>query len=50
VKVITIIGGTKMIGTLNVLDVAKTLGPSRTLQMPFEMHALLDTVAADLLT
>jgi hypothetical protein len=43
-------GGTKMIGTLNFLDVARALGPSRTQQIPFEMDALLDALAADLLT
>jgi len=49
VKVIAITGGTDMIGILNSLDVAKMLGASRTLQKPFEMHALLDAVAAELL-
>ena len=47
-KVIAITGGTDMIGILNSLDVAKMLGASRTLQKPFEMHALLDAVAAEL--
>lgn len=49
VKVIAITGGTDMIGILNSLDVAKMLGASRTLQKPFEMQALLDAVAAELL-
>ena len=48
VKVIAITGGTDMIGILGFLDVAKMLGASRTLQKPFEMHTLLDTVAAEL--
>jgi FixJ family two-component response regulator len=37
-----------MIGILNFLDVAKMLGAHRTLQKPFEMKTLLDTVQAEL--
>jgi CheY-like chemotaxis protein len=48
VKVIAITGGSDMIGILNFLDVAKMLGAHRTLQKPFEMKALLDTVQAEL--
>lgn len=49
VKVIAITGGTDMIGILNFLDVAKMMGASRTLKKPFDMHALLNAVAAELL-
>lgn len=48
VKVIAITGGTDMIGILNFLDVAKMMGASRTLKKPFDMHALLNAVAAEL--
>ncbi len=48
VKVIVITGGSNMIGMLNFLDVAKMLGAHSTLQKPFEMKALLDTVQAEL--
>jgi len=48
VKVIAITGGSDMIGILNFLDVAKMLGAHSTLQKPFEMKALLDTVQAEL--
>lgn len=48
VKVIVITGGSDMIGMLNFLDVAKMLGAHSTLQKPFEMKALLDTVQAEL--
>ena len=47
-KIIVITGGSDMIGTLNFLDVAKMLGAHSTLQKPFEMKALLDTVQAEL--
>ncbi len=47
-KVIAITGGSEMVGTLNFLDVAKMLGAHRTLQKPFEMKTLLDTVHAEL--
>ena len=48
VKVIAMTGGSGMIGILNFLDVAKMLGAHRTLQKPFEMKTLLDTVQAEL--
>jgi two-component system chemotaxis response regulator CheY len=48
VKVIAITGGSDMIGILNFLDVAKMLGAHSTLQKPFEMKPLLDTVQAEL--
>ena len=48
VKVIAITGGGDMSGILNFLDVAKMLGAHSTLQKPFEMKALLDTVQAEL--
>ena len=48
VKIIVITGGSDMIGILNFLDVAKILGAHNTLQKPFEMKALLDTVQAEL--
>jgi hypothetical protein len=40
--------GSDMIGILNFLDVAKMLGAHSTLQKPFEMKTLLDTVHAEL--
>lgn len=46
-RVIAMTGGSDMIGILNFLDVAKMLGARRTLQKPFEMKTLLDTVAAE---
>jgi two-component system chemotaxis response regulator CheY len=48
VKVIAITGGSDMIGILNFLDVAKILGAHSTIQKPFEMKTLLDTVQAEL--
>ena len=48
VKVIVITGGSDMIGTLNFLDVAKMLGTHSTLQKPYEMKALPDTVQTEL--
>lgn len=50
VKIIVITGGSDMIGILNYLDVAKMMGAHRTLQKPFEMKALLETVQAELQT
>jgi two-component system chemotaxis response regulator CheY len=47
-KIIVITGGSDMIGTLNFVDVAKMLGAHSTLQKPFEMKGLLDTVQAEL--
>ncbi|THJ25021.1 MAG: response regulator [Nitrospira sp. CG24E] len=48
VKVIAITGSSEMIGILNFLDVAKMLGAHRTLQKPFEMKTLIETVQAEL--
>jgi len=48
VKVIVITGGSDMIGALNFFDVATMMGAHRTLQKPFEMKTLLDTVQAEL--
>ncbi len=47
-RVIAITGGSDMIGILNFLDVAKMMGARRTLHKPFELHALLDAVSAEL--
>lgn len=47
-RVIAMTGGSDTIGVLNFLDVAKMLGARRTLQKPFELKVLLDTVAAEL--
>lgn len=47
-KVMVITGGSDMIGTHNFLDIANMLGAHSTLQKPFEMKALLDTVQAEL--
>jgi hypothetical protein len=49
VKVIAIMGGTKMSGTLNFLYVAKTLRASRVLPKPFEKHISLKALPTDLL-
>ena len=46
-RVIAVTGGSETIGVLNFLDVAKMLGARRTLQKPFDMKTLLDTVAAE---
>jgi len=48
VKIIVITGGNDMIGILNYLDVAKMLGAHSTLQKPFEMKTLLETIQAEL--
>lgn len=40
-------GGSDMIGVLNFLEVAKMLGARETLRKPFEIHALLNAVAAE---
>jgi len=46
-RVIAMTGGSDMIGVLNFLEVAKMLGACGTLQKPFDMHALLNAVAAE---
>jgi two-component system chemotaxis response regulator CheY len=48
-RVIAMTGGSDMIGILNYLDVAKMLGASRTIQKPFDVNALLDAVAAEVI-
>ncbi len=48
VKIIVITGGSDMIGILNYLDVAKMMGAHSTLQKPFEMKTLLETIQAEL--
>jgi two-component system, chemotaxis family, chemotaxis protein CheY len=48
VKIIVMTGGSDMIGILNYLDVATMLGAHRTLQKPFEMKTLLETIQAEL--
>lgn len=48
-RVIAMTGGSDATGILNFLDVAKMLGARRTLQKPFELKVLLDTVAAELI-
>jgi CheY-like chemotaxis protein len=48
VKIIVMTGGSDMIGILNYLDVATMLGAHRTLQKPFEMKTLLETIHAEL--
>ncbi|NGZ09977.1 MAG: response regulator [Nitrospira sp. LK70] len=48
VRVIAMTGGSNTIGLLNFLDIAKMLGARRTLQKPFDLNVLLDTVAAEL--
>ncbi len=48
VKIIVITGGSDMIGILNYLDVAKMMGAHGTLQKPFEMKTLLETIQAEL--
>ena len=50
VKIIAITGSSETIGVLSFLDVARMLGAHRTLQKPFEMQTLLDTVQAELQT
>lgn len=47
-RIIAMTGGSDTIGVLNFLGVAKMLGAGRTLQKPFELKVLLDTVAAEL--
>jgi CheY-like chemotaxis protein len=47
-RIVAITGGSDMIGILNFLDVARMLGARRTLQKPFEMKQLLDTVQAEI--
>jgi len=48
-RVIAMTGGSEAIGVVNFLDVAKMLGARRTLQKPFELKVLLDTVAEEMI-
>lgn len=47
-RVIAMTGGSDTIGLLNFLDIARMLGARRTLEKPFDLKVLLDTVAAEL--
>lgn len=49
-RIIAMTGGTDGIGVPNFLDVATMLGARRTLQKPFELQALLDAVAAEVMS
>ena len=46
-RVIAMTGGSEAIGVGNVVDIAKMLGVRRTLQKPFDLKVLLDTVASE---
>ena len=48
VKIIVITGGSDMIEFLHYFDVATMLGAHRTVQKPFEMKTLLETIHAEL--
>ncbi len=48
-RVIAMTGGSEMIGVGKVLDIATMLGARRTLQKPFDLKVLLDTVASELI-
>lgn len=48
-RVIAMTGGSETIGVGNVLDIAKMLGARRTLQKPFDLKVLLDTVASEMI-
>lgn len=47
VRVIAMTGGSNIVGGMNFLEVAKMLGARRTLRKPFQIHALLNAVAAE---
>ena len=49
-RIIAMTGGTDGIGVPNLLDVATMLGARRTLQKPFELQALLDAVAVEVMS
>ena len=49
-RIIAMTGASDTIGILNFLDVAKMFGAKRTLQKPFELQALLDAVADEVMT
>jgi two-component system, chemotaxis family, chemotaxis protein CheY len=48
-RIIAMTGGTDEVGVPNFPDVATMLGARRTLQKPFELQALLDAVAAEVM-
>lgn len=48
-RVIAMTGGSEAIGVGNVVDIAKMLGVRRTLQKPFDLKVLLDTVASEMI-
>ena len=48
-RIIAMTGGTDGIGVPNFLDVATMLGARRILQEPFELQALFDAVAAEVM-
>ena len=48
-RVIAMTGGSEVVGFGNVLDIAKMLGARRTLQKPFDLKVLLDTVASEMI-
>lgn len=48
-RVIAMTGGSEAIGVGNVLNIAKMLGARRTLQKPFDLKVLLDTVASEMI-
>jgi two-component system, chemotaxis family, chemotaxis protein CheY len=48
-RVIAMTGGSEAIGVVNVLDIGKMLRTRRTLQKPFDLKVLLDTVASGLM-
>ncbi len=48
-RIVAMTGGSTGIGVLDFLDVAKMLGARRTLHKPFDIQALLDAVAAEVM-
>ena len=48
-RIVAMTGGSDGIGVLDFLDVAKILGARRTLHKPFEIQALLNAVAAEVM-
>lgn len=42
-------GGDEALGVVNFLDIATMLGVTRTLQNPFDLKVLLDTVTAEMM-
>lgn len=48
-RVIAMTGGSESVDLGNVSDIAKMLGARRTLQKPFDLKVLLDTVASEMI-